>query len=364
MNPRPHIPVLLFAVLAAGCASATPAPVGPEPATLPPPPAPLPEEGVDYAVYRADGTAASLAEVLSELDAVEVLLLGEEHDDVIGHRVQLEVFRRLLATVGGRGPMAGAEATRDPVSGARPDVVSGATPGRDGPPPAPVGEPRAIHLSLEMFERDVQVVLDEYLAGLITEEHFLSSSRPWNNYERDYRPLIELAKHVEVPVVAANAPRRYVNRASRLGRASLEELSERARSWLPPLPYPEASEAYRAEWDALMGDAAMHMSGDPLDGQTLWDAAMGESIARTLERADGSNPLVVHLAGGFHVENGTGIPETIPHYRPGTSMRTVAVRAVEDPTVFDVEMVGAGDFVILTREPPVPAAVPASEQRE
>jgi uncharacterized iron-regulated protein len=309
---------------------------------MPPPPAPLPEEGVDYAVYRSDGSGASLGEVLADLEGVEVLLLGEEHDDVVGHRVQLEIFRRILATAGGRGPMAGA--SHDAVS-------SGATPGREGPPPA-TDEPRDVHLSLEMFERDVQVVLDEYLADLVTEDHFLASARPWDNYERDYRPLVELAKHVSVPVVAANAPRRYVNRASRLGRASLDDLSERARSWLPPLPYPEASDAYRAEWDALMGDAAMHMSGDPLDGQTLWDAAMGESIVRTLERAEGQDPLVVHLAGGFHVENHTGIPETIPHYRPGTSVRTVMVRAVDDPTVFDGEMVGAGDFVILTREPP------------
>ncbi len=330
---RRTTPLFALALLAACTTGAPPS----EPLTPVPPratEATVPEEGADYAVYRSDGSPAALADVLSDLDTVEVLLFGEEHDDVVGHRVQFEVFRRLLADYGGRGPMAAA-----------------GSPGPTDPDRIEAGELRDVHLSLEMFERDVQIVLDEYLADLITEDHFLASSRPWDNYERDYRPLVELARHVDVPVVAANAPRRYVNRASRLGRASLEGLSEQARSWLPPLPYPEASVAYQAEWDALMGDAAMHMAGDPLDGQTLWDAAMGRSIVRTLEEDGPFPPLVLHLAGGFHVENGTGIPEAIQHYRPGTTVRTVAVRAVRDPSTFDGEMRDSGDYVILTLEP-------------
>ena len=53
-------------------------------------------------------------------------------------------------------------------------------------------------------------------------------------------------------MIAANAPRRYVNRASRLGRDSLTTLPPSALATLPPLPYPEPSEAYLAEWNALM----------------------------------------------------------------------------------------------------------------
>lgn len=317
------------------CASGAPAhPPMASPVTGPTAPAEsmvaaVPEEGVDFVVYRSDGTVASLEALMSGLGDVEVLLLGEEHNDVVGHRLQLEIFRRVLADHGGRGPMA--------------------SPARAGSTPS--GDDRSVVLSLEMFERDVQMVVDEYLNDLITEDHFLLSSRPWDNYDRDYRPLVELARETGTDVVAANAPRRYVNRASRLGRSALESLSEEAQEWLPPLPYPQASTAYKAEWDALMGGAAMHGAGDPLDGQTLWDASMGESIVRALERAEEDRPLVVHLAGGFHVQNGTGIPEAIEHYRPGTRQRLVSVRAVPDPERFVPEMAGAGDFVVLTRAP-------------
>lgn len=315
---RSLVPIAL-ATAVAGCASsatttaASPAPT-PTPSPhgevdLPPLPDP-PLEGRDFVVYRGDGSPASLEGVLDVLDPVDVVLVGEEHDDRLGHRVELALLQGAWARYG-------------------------------------AGEERPVVLSMEMFERDVQVVVDEYLEGLITEEHFLASSRPWRNYREAYRPLVEFARDHDLPLVAANAPRRYVNLASRRGRGSLGELSPEALATLAPLPYPEASATYRAQWDSVMGDAARHMSGSVLDGQALWDATMAYSIARALDARPGA--LVLHLAGGFHVESGTGIPEDLGRYRPGTRTVVVAIRPVEDPAAFDPsEHAGRGDFVILT----------------
>ena len=161
---------------------------------------------------------------------------------------------------------------------------------------------------MEMFERDVQIVVDEYLGGLISEQHFLLSSRPWPNYKTDYRPLVELAKEKHLDVVAANAPRRYVNMVSRNGRDSLNALSDQAKSWLAPLPYPEPSDAYKTKFNNLMagntGDPAAKMSPNAatnlIYSQSLWDATMGNSVANYLKQNKGA--LVVHLNGGFHTE--------------------------------------------------------------
>ena len=158
---------------------------------------------------------------------------------------------------------------------------------------------------------------------------------------------MEFAKAHGIPVVAANAPRRYVNRASRLGSASLLELPAEARAHLPPLPHPVPSGAYTDEWNELMGDGAQYMSGTPLDGQALWDAAMAHSIRQSLE-ADGK-PLVLHLAGSFHVANRTGIPEVLEAYRPGTRQLVVVARPAEELNALPAEFHGEGDFVILTR---------------
>ena len=41
-------------------------------------------------------------------------------------------------------------------------------------------------LWLELFERYVQPVIDGYLPGLIPEEEFIKSARPWPRYATDY----------------------------------------------------------------------------------------------------------------------------------------------------------------------------------
>ncbi len=323
--------VLLFG-LAAPLAAQHPTPEGTERTQ------PRIVDGVDYRVYARDGSPASLQELVEASLGEDVLLVGEEHGDMVGHAFETELFALVLDRIAD-----------------------------------PYGAGRAVVLSLEMFERDVQYVLDEYLAGLVTEEHFLRSSRPWDDYDVRYRPLVEAAKAGGVPVVAANAPRRYVNRVSREGPFALEALSERARSYLPPLPYPGPSRVYRAQWDSLMASmlesdstaASDTTNAAPqrpyitnpnvIQAQALWDAAMGHAIAEALVRRVGA--FVVHFAGSFHVERGTGIPERIADYRPGSRVVTVVMTKVEDIDAWSVEEHGPlADWVVLTRKPaePVP----------
>ena len=40
----------------------------------------------------------------------------------------------------------------------------------------------------EMLEADNQLIVDEYLAGLIEHEHLVNEAKVWENYETDYRP--------------------------------------------------------------------------------------------------------------------------------------------------------------------------------
>jgi len=284
-------------------------------------------EGVDFRVFRSDGTEAALDDVLKAMDGVEVVLIGEEHGNRVGHAIE----ERLLSGALDRyRPSAGTWVT----------------------------------LSLEMFERDIQYVLDEYLTGQITELHFLESARPWEDYAVRYRPLIELARAEGIPVVAANAPRRYVNRVTREGPGSLETLGPLARFFLPPLPYPGPSVEYRAQWDEIMAaamQAAAEAHGDTADvrdyagsenalqAQALWDASMGHAIADALAVVPGR--LLLHFAGSFHVERGTGIAERIEDYRPGTRVLSVIMTQVEGdvPEWDGAAHAGLGDFVILTR---------------
>lgn len=348
------LPLLALAGACASAPSARPHPPVAPPATVEPEEVPVPVvEGETFAVFRGDGTPAGLDDLVREAGRAEVVLWGEQHGDQVGHGVQSLLLQRLYAAYGPPGPSPHGPGAGGPDAGDGPGVHEASNAGTSPAPtrsaaPAPPAA-RSLVLSLEMFERDVQYVVDEYLDGFITEDHFLASSRPWGGYEERYRPAVEFARAHDIPVVAANAPRRYVNRASRLGRESLAELPDRALSYLPPLPYPGASPAYRAEWDEIMGPAARHMAGSPLDAQTLWDATMAWSIARALEAS--SDPLVLHFAGSFHVQNGTGTPEALDHYRPGTRQLLVVAEPAGTLDALPDDARELGHFVILTREP-------------
>lgn len=267
---------------------------------------PVPGQTSDsvYRVFDGRGNPSSIDQIIGEIEKTDVVFLGEFHDDSVGHALQLEIFQKALEKYGAQ---------------------------------------RKTALSLEMFERDVQIVLDEYLKDLITEKKFLDDSRPWGNYQTDYRPLVELAKQKNLEVIAANAPRRYVNMVSRLGRDSLAKISPEARKWLAPLPFGQSSKAYADKFNALMGG---HGSSNILDSQTLWDATMADSVAGFLKRT--KHPLVIHLNGSFHTESRLGTVEQLQKYRPETRILVVTIRYEDDFRSFDQKFNGLGDFVILT----------------
>jgi uncharacterized iron-regulated protein len=261
-------------------------------------------------IFTANGEPATMDDILAAAARSDVLFLGELHDDAVGHAFQFEVFQRAVNEIGAKRP---------------------------------------VTLSLEMFERDVQIVLDEYLRGQITEDHFLRSSRPWGNYKTDYRPLVELAKEKKLPVIAANAPRRYVNMVSRSGRDALNTLSPEAKSWLAPLPYAEASEAYSNKFKALMGSSMEARMGldNILSSQSLWDATMAFWISEGLKTQE--QGLIVHLNGGFHTEQRLGTVEHLARYRPDARATVVTIRYEEAFDTFNKEKhTGLGDFVVLT----------------
>lgn len=277
----------------------------------------------NYRIFDSVGNQQTLDKIIERMQSVDVVFLGEQHDDAVAHYLQEKILQLTFEKYGSQ---------------------------------------RQVVLSMEMFERDVQMVLDEYLSGLITEEKFLSDSRPWVNYKSDYRPLVEFAKTNKIPVIASNAPRRYVNMVSRQGKDALMKLSEQAKRWIAPLPYSPPSEDYAKKFLSLIGE--FHQSDSEsksvsiknskmLDAQTLWDATMAFSIAEVLKQSEiskqGKPPLIIQLNGSFHSESGLGIPEHLVKYFPKAKYLVVTFRPEENFNDFDEKKhKNLGDFVVLT----------------
>ena len=266
-----------------------------------------------FRVFRG-AESVSLEQMLDDLAKAKVVVVGENHGHKLGHALELAILK-------------GVQARKARTA-----------------------------LSLEMFERDVQGVLDEYLAGHITESHFLQSARPWPAYKTDYAPMVEFARENRLPVIAANAPRRYVNIVSRKGQAALKELPRASREHLPPLPYsmdipPGYDRMLTDLFQGAHGSAASSSAAPPLanmkESQALWDSTMADSILRFLRKNRGW--IVVQINGAGHSDYGYGIADRLRKANPRLKVRTVSIKPDPGfPTLPNGKYEGAADFLMLT----------------
>lgn len=201
-------------------------------------------------------------QLVSNLEQCDVLFLGEQHNNDSGHKLQLDVVRELVAQ----------------------------------------GYP--VVISTEQFERDVQGAVDDYLGGRIDEEYFRKVSRPWPNYEKHYRPLVEFAKEHKIPVLASNVPRRIAT-----GVAEGKEIAVADRVYLPR----SSTVPQDAYWQNFKETMKGHLGVDEAEkleqfyaSQCLKDDGMAEAITDYLATNSHQSKIVVHLCGHFHSDYGLG----------------------------------------------------------
>ena len=259
----------------------------------------------------------SVDAVADALKDYDVVLFGEWHDHPGNHLAEMVLFRTLQARV-----------------------------------------PK-LALSLEMFERDVQPVLDDYMAGKIGEEALREKGRAWSNYAESYRPLVEYAKERKLPVIAANAPANIVRCVGQEGPEYLTKVTGPKRGQAAAELHLDAG-AYRDKFFRFLDEDGSHgtneksvdAQGNPTPAalksfaaQVTRDDTMAESIVDFVQKNPGFK--VMHLTGDFHVEGHLGTAERIAMRAPNLKI------AVITPIEADVTRIGNGsDFVLFSR--PVP----------
>ena len=217
--------------------------------------------------------------MMADLAKADVVFVGEEHDDPATHRLELAILEGLARRRG------------------------------------------SIIVAMEMFERDTQAAVDDYLAGRINESEFVKISRPWPNYATDYRPLVEFARMKGWHVIAGNVPRTYASQVARGGISVLDTLPQAERDFVavdisaPKDDYfkrfAEAMSAHPIGTGGNQSDAAeREMTERFYLAQCVKDDTMAESIARAYNRSMEPKPLIVHFNGAFHSD-----------YRLGTAAR-------------------------------------------
>ena len=227
--------------------------------------------------------------MIKSLKDADVVFVGEQHTDPKAHFVELEVFKALYHLKKGK-----------------------------------------IILSLEMFERDVQPILNLYLEGEITEEEFLKSSRPWNNYKTDYRPLVEFAKEKGIRVIASNVPRRYAAMVSRKGLAILKEIPEKERKFIAAkiyYEYPKYRELFYKTMKAMGGPMGRHGASKFKEkfykSQCVKDSTMAESISKIIKNYP--DYLILHINGSFHSDYKLGTAAVLKTLNPKVKIINIKV---------------------------------------
>ncbi|HRP07922.1 MAG TPA: ChaN family lipoprotein [Gemmatimonadales bacterium] len=217
---------------------------------------------------------------------------------------------------------------------------------------------RPVILSMEMFERDVQPLVDAYLAGMITEDSLLATARPWPNYASDYRPAVEWARFHGWPVIAANVPRPIASAVARGGIASLDTLGDRRA--LAAERFECGSGEY---FDRFAETMRAHLPGDSdsaksaaleryYQSQCIKDETMAESIVRA-RGSDTSNAVIVHLNGSFHSNYGLGTVERVKRRLRNLTVAVISAQPVEDLDHVEPERDDRklGDWLIYTLKP-------------
>lgn len=230
---------------------------------------------------------------------------------------------------------------------------------------AAIGEKRPqVIVSLEMFERDVQPLLDQYLAGTISEANFLAGARPWERYTTDYRPMVELARVHGWPVIASNIPRPLASAVSRAGLSMMDTLNGRDRRFMARQHDCPRDRYFDLFSEVMTGHSA---GGGPptaadaaatekmtvrfYEAQCTKDEAMGEAIADAWKAAPGGT-LVYHVDGAFHSDYALGTVARAKRRAPTASSLVITAVPVPDLSKADASKDREkADYLIFTRAP-------------
>ena len=265
---------------------------------------PVSAQKLAYQLFDSTGAVVQYASMLQQLDSTDVVLFGEVHHDALAHWLELQVAKDLYALDS--------------------HLVIGA----------------------EMLEADDQLVLDEYLSGVIELRHFEQEAKLWDNYATDYAPLVNFAQQRQIPVVATNVPRRYASLVAREGLARLDSLPDRAQEYMAPLPIEVdlSLPGYRAMLDMMGGDSG-HGGMNALNmahAQAIKDATMAHFILLNLPK----ETTFLHFNGSYHSNNYEGIYWYVKQASPDVSIKTIACVSQERVDQLEDQHRNLADFVV------------------
>lgn len=217
----------------------------------------------------------SFEQIITELAKNRVIYLGETHDSMADHLLQMRIVQSLKKK------------------------------GLD------------IAIAMEMFPESSQQALDDYLKKQsdMAEATFLRASKwfeVWRYDWRLFRPIFNFCRRENIPVYGINVDRKIVS--SVFSEGNTDELSEEQLKTVAP-ERDLSMEGYVERLSTVHGFHAESPHGKDkgiagfVQSQAIWDESMAENIADILAQNPGKT--VVVIAGSQHTRKDSGIPPRV-----------------------------------------------------
>jgi uncharacterized iron-regulated protein len=234
-------------------------------------------------------------EWLNRAAKADVIYLGERHDSKLDHQFQLDTIRGLRER------------------GLKPVIVA------------------------EMFQLLSREVLDEYVAGRLSDEQLKLLSqwdRRWRHDWAAYLPLWQEAREHKLALLPL---RNSSETGKHLGKLGVEAFSPEEREGLTPGPYEfgPGSETLRKAFEAHPSPPSDDAFTRFLNVQTLWEEFMAAQVRKALALPGRKGPVVV-LVGKGHLLHGHGLPWRVAAGKPLRQVTSAVDPEVDETARLDV----------------------------
>jgi uncharacterized iron-regulated protein len=223
-------------------------------------------------VHLPTGALVSKDELVDLAGGARVIYVGEAHDNVNAHKVQLEILKALHER-----------------------------------------HPGNIAVGMEMLKRSSQAVADQWTSGELDEKAFVRAwTADWSNDYAYYKDIIQFVRAQRIPLLALRASDEWMNKVKGSENTDASEQEEEPPEALPEMDLEDTY--HRSHTEALFTQHPGHGQQDFetfYSVQVLWDESMAQSIYDYLTSQDGHGKKVLVFAGSQHIEYGYGIPRRV-----------------------------------------------------
>ncbi|MFQ5720947.1 MAG: ChaN family lipoprotein [Candidatus Aminicenantales bacterium] len=224
-----------------------------------------------HKIYSArQGREISFSQMIKEMDKYSLIYLGESHDNLAIHNIQLRIIQALFE------------------------------------------KDRNLAIGLEMFPASSQEVLNKWSLGILIEEEFIREAKwyiNWNFNFGFYAQIFKFAKENKIPIFGLNTSRSLIKKIRMKGWDALTE-EEKKLIPKPDLSYKEHRALIRAIFEST--PLPHQMKGRGLEtafeglyrAQSAWDEVMAFNILQVFKR---ERKKVITLAGSGHLLYNLGL---------------------------------------------------------